>query len=105
MPPPVFLAKSAQAIENKGWRCEKLAQESLRVRKLLRRRRLTVSRCESVTSEGESEKAIGPGVTARKGVRWAGGYFMVYYIIWLALVKRNLGSILGITGKKFRSTL
>ena len=68
-PPPVFLTKSAQAIENKGRQREELAQESLRVRKLLRRLRLTVSRSESVASEGGLEKAIEPGVAARKGVR------------------------------------
>ena len=34
MPPPVFLSKSAQAIENKGSAWEKEAQESSRVRKL-----------------------------------------------------------------------
>ena len=32
-PPRVFLSKSAQAIENTGWECEKESQESLRVRK------------------------------------------------------------------------
>jgi len=36
MPPPVFLSKSAQAIENKGSEWEKKLQESLRVRKLLK---------------------------------------------------------------------
>jgi hypothetical protein len=37
MPPPVFLSKSAQAIENKGSESEKKLQESLRVRKPLKR--------------------------------------------------------------------
>ena len=36
MPPPVFLSKSAQAIENKRLKCEKELQETLRVRKLLK---------------------------------------------------------------------
>jgi len=36
MPPPVFLSKSAQAIENKRLECEKERQESLRVRKPLK---------------------------------------------------------------------
>jgi len=35
-PPPVFLGKSRQAIENKGWESEKERQEIPRVRKLLR---------------------------------------------------------------------
>jgi hypothetical protein len=36
MPPPVFLSKSAQAIENKRWECEKERQERKRVRKPLK---------------------------------------------------------------------
>jgi hypothetical protein len=36
MPPPVFLSKSAEAIENEGLECEKERQESSRVRKLLK---------------------------------------------------------------------
>jgi hypothetical protein len=39
-PPPVFLSKSAQAIEKKGQGLKKERQESLRVRKLLRRQHL-----------------------------------------------------------------
>jgi len=29
------------------------------------------------------------GNVGRKGVRWLVGYFMGYYTIWLAIVKRN----------------
>ena len=36
------------------------------------------------------------GGEARKGVSGAGGYFMGYYTIWLASVKRIFGSVLGI---------
>ena len=36
MPPPVFLSKSAQAIENKRWEREKEAQERKRARKPLK---------------------------------------------------------------------
>jgi hypothetical protein len=98
--PRVFCTKSAQTIENKGSRRDKLLQESLRVRNLLRHRGLTVLVFESVTSESGREKGIGTGLTGRKGLTWAGGYFMGYYIIWLALVKRNFGSILGIGGNR-----
>jgi hypothetical protein len=49
---PAFLSKSAQMIENKGSRCEKVAQESLRVRKRLKHRYLTVSLSEGVASDG-----------------------------------------------------
>ncbi|MCU1242204.1 MAG: hypothetical protein JWO71_2930 [Candidatus Acidoferrum typicum] len=31
-----------------------------------------------------------PGNVGGKGVRWLAGYFMGYYTIWLAPVKRNL---------------
>jgi hypothetical protein len=34
-------------------------------------------------------QTIFPGNVGRKGVRWLVGYFMGYYTIWLALVKRD----------------
>src|SRR5712664_1027945 len=34
-------------------------------------------------------QTIFPGNVGRKGVRWLAGYFMGYYTIWLAPVKRN----------------
>jgi hypothetical protein len=40
MPPPVFLSKSAQAIENKRPKHGKLLQESSRVRKRMKLRKL-----------------------------------------------------------------
>jgi hypothetical protein len=36
----------------------------------------------------------------KKGVRRLSRYFMGYYTIWLALVKRNFGSVLGIREEK-----
>ena len=39
---------------------------------------------------------IFPGSAGRKGVSGAGGYFMGYYTIWLAPVKRYSCSVLGI---------
>ena len=36
---------------------------------------------------GKTRKACGG--EARKGFRWLAGYFMGYYTIWLAPVKRN----------------
>ncbi len=41
-------------------------------------------------------QVIFPGNVGGKGVRWLAGYFMGYYTIWLASVKRIFGSILGI---------
>jgi hypothetical protein len=40
-----------------------------------------------------------PGNVGGKGVSGARGYFMGYYTIWLAPVKKNFGSVLGI-GKR-----
>jgi hypothetical protein len=39
------------------------------------------------------------GNVGGKGVRWLAGYFMGYYTIWLAPVKRYFGFILGIAGE------
>ncbi len=41
-------------------------------------------------------EAIFPGNAGKKGVRWLAGYFMRYYTIRLAPVKRYFGSVLGI---------
>jgi hypothetical protein len=41
-------------------------------------------------------QTIFPGNVGRKGVEWLVGYFMGYYTIRLARVKRYFGSVLGI---------
>ena len=94
-PPRVFCKKSPQAIENKRKQSEKEGQESSRARKLLRYRRLDVSPSEGCSERRRIEKCDWGGTTGRKGVRWLVGYFMGYYTIWLAPVKRNFGSVLG----------
>jgi hypothetical protein len=40
------------------------------------------------------------GSEARKGVRWLAGYFMGYYTIWLAPVKRFFRPVLGMQGNE-----
>ena len=41
-------------------------------------------------------EVIFPGNVGGKGVRWLAGYFMGYYTIWLAPVKRYFVPVLGI---------
>ena len=54
--PPVFLSKSAQAVENKGSEREKERQERLRVRKLLRSEGLRRRRGNLVGLRGAGAK-------------------------------------------------
>jgi hypothetical protein len=60
---PVFLSKSAQAIENKGQWLQKGPQESLRVRKRLRNRGLR--RAEWKRGEKSDENKDGSGRACR----------------------------------------
>jgi hypothetical protein len=41
-------------------------------------------------------QVIFPGNVGGKGVRWLAGYFIGYYTIWLAPVKKFFGPVLGI---------
>ena len=49
-----------------------------------------------VRCEGKERSCAGDvGSAGGKGVRWLAGYFMGYYTIWLSVVKRIVGSVLG----------
>src|ERR1700687_2378014 len=69
MPPPVFLSKSAQVVENKGRRWEKEWQESLRARKRKEVKEIEEVREDEEKNSASSVRRSGEGIGVRRWVR------------------------------------